>query len=144
MKNIETEIIIDSGVANVWNVLTNFDAYPIWNPFIKSIKGEKKVGQNLIVSIKPPNSKGMTFKPIITQLNANSEFRWKGKFLMPGIFDGEHYFRLFQLNVNQTKLIQGETFSGILVGLMSSMLNDTEEGFKQMNLSLKKECEKIG
>lgn len=142
MKNIQTEIMIKADISVIWNVLMDFKRYPDWNPFIKSISGEQKVGRKLTVFLKPPDGKGMTFKPKILTLDPNREFRWKGKLGIKGIFDGEHYFILEALNNNQTKFIHGEKFSGILVSLMGNVLEKTKEGFLLMNESIKRECEK--
>jgi len=142
MKNIQTEILINTDITKVWDVLMNFDKYPKWNPFITSIIGEPKLGSRLTVSIKPPGGNGMTFKPNILTLEANKEFRWKGKLGINGIFDGEHYFILeFQEN-DITKFIQGEKFSGLLVPFVGKMLDKTQKGFQLMNESIKKECER--
>ena len=142
MKKIETEIIISASPEKVWSVLTDFKKHQDWNPFIKSIKGEKLVGKNITVSIKPPDSKGMTFKPVIIKFVPNQEFRWKGKLGIKGIFDGEHYFVLEKGSDTQTRFIQGEEFSGVLVWIMGNALNKTQEGFNLMNEAIKKECEK--
>jgi hypothetical protein len=142
MKNIQTEILILADTAKVWNVLMNFDSYPKWNPFITSISGERKLGNRLTVSINPPGGKGMTFKPNILTLEANKEFRWKGKLGINGIFDGEHYFILESVDKDITKFIHGEKFSGLLVPLVGKMLDKTQKGFQLMNESIKKECEK--
>ena len=142
MKNIQTEILINTDINKVWDVLMNFDSYPKWNPFITSISGEPKLGSRLTVSIKPPGGNGMTFKPNILTLEANKEFRWKGKLGINGIFDGEHYFILEVLENDKTKFIQGEKFSGLLVPLVGKMLDKTQKGFQLMNESIKKECER--
>jgi hypothetical protein len=142
MKNIQTEILILADTAKVWDVLMNFDSYPKWNPFITSISGERKLGNRLTVSINPPGGKGMTFKPNILTLEANKEFRWKGKLGINGIFDGEHYFILESVDKDITKFIHGEKFSGLLVPLVCKMLDKTQKGFQLMNESIKKECEK--
>ena len=142
MKNIQTEILINTDITKVWDILMNFDNYPKWNPFITSISGEPKLGSRLTVSIKPPGGKGMTFKPNILTLEANKEFRWKGKLGINGIFDGEHYFILEVLENDKTKFIHGEKFSGLLVPLVCKMLDKTQKGFQLMNESIKKECEK--
>jgi hypothetical protein len=142
MKNIQTEILIYADIAKVWDVLMNFDGYPKWNPFITSISGETKLGARLTVSIKPPGGKGMTFKPTIWTLQSNKEFRWKGKLVITGIFDGEHYFILEFLKKDQTKFIHGEKFSGLLVPLVGKMLDKTQKGFQLMNESIKNECER--
>ena len=142
MKNIQTEILINTDITKVWDVLMNFDSYPKWNPFITSISGERKLGNRLTVSINPPGGKGMTFKPNILTLEANKEFRWKGKLGINGIFDGEHYFILESVDKDITKFIHGEKFSGLLVTLVGKMLDKTQKGFQLMNESIKKECEK--
>ena len=142
MKNIQTEILILADTAKVWDVLMNFDSYPKWNPFITSISGERKLGNRLTVSINPPGGKGMTFKPNILTLEANKEFRWKGKLGINGIFDGEHYFILESVDKDITKFIHGEKFSGLLVPFVRKILDKTQKGFQLMNESIKNECEK--
>ena len=62
---IKTEIIINATPEKVWKILTNFRAYPNWNPFIKSIEGQVTIGEKIIARIEPPEAKGMTFKPKI-------------------------------------------------------------------------------
>jgi hypothetical protein len=141
MKNIQTEILILADTAKVWDVLMNFDSYPKWNPFITSISGERKLGNRLTVSINPPGGKGMTFKPNILTLEANKEFRWKGKLGINGIFDGEHYFILESVDKDITKFIHGEKFSGLLVPLVGKMLDKTQKGFQLMNVK-NKNCSK--
>ena len=111
-------------------------------PFIKSISGIQEEGEKIIVSLQPPKGKGMTFKPTILKFEENKEFRWKGKLGVKGIFDGEHYFKLFEIGNNQTKFIHGEEFSGVLIPLMGKVLKNTKVGFELMNESLKNECEK--
>jgi hypothetical protein len=142
MKNIQTEILINTDITKAWDVLMNFDNYPKWNPFITSISGEPKLGSRLTVSIKPPGGKGMTFKPNILTLEANKEFRWKGKLGINGIFDGEHYFILESVDKDITKFIHGEKFSGLLVPFVRKMLDKTQKGFQLMNESIKNECER--
>jgi hypothetical protein len=142
MKNIQTEILINTDISTVWGVLMNFESYPKWNPFITSISGEPTLGNRLTVSINPPGGKGMTFKPNILTLESYKEFRWKGKLGINGIFDGEHFFILQYLDKYTTKFIQGEKFSGLLVPLVGRMLDNTEKGFQLMNESIKHECER--
>lgn len=141
MKHIETEIVISSTPDKVWEVLTDFEKYPDWNPFIKSVKGNRQQGEQLTVRIQPPESKEMRFTPVILKYKKNNELRWKGQLGMKGIFDGEHYFKLIDLDNGQTSFLHGENFSGILVPFMGKSLQKTEKGFEQMNVALKQRCE---
>jgi len=143
MKKIETEILINATPEQVWAVLTDFESFPDWNPFIRSIKGKKKVGETLEVDIQPPGGKGMTFRPEVLKFDAGREFRWKGKLLFPGVFDGEHYFILEKKSGNQTLLTHGELFSGFLVGMLGGLLSKTADGFRSMNEAIKTRCEQL-
>ena len=142
MKSLKTEIIINAPIAKVWQVLTNFKAYPEWNPFIKRISGELGIASKLEVSIQPKGQNAMTIKPTILDVQEEKEFRWLGHLFIRGLFDGEHYFQLEVLSPKQTKLIHGENFNGILVGLLMKMIGEsTLAGFEAMNKALKERAE---
>ncbi|MEJ8597479.1 SRPBCC domain-containing protein [Riemerella anatipestifer] len=134
-KEIKTEILINATPEKVWSILTNFDNYPNWNPFIKSIKGEVKIGNKIKVSIQPPNSKEMTFKPRVLAFETNKELRWIGHLLFKGLFDGEHKFELIDNGNGTTTFKQSEKFKGIFVGLLN--LENTKKRFEAMNKKLK-------
>ncbi|WP_439490197.1 SRPBCC family protein [Algoriphagus sp.] len=140
---IKTQIIINSTPDKVWTVLTDFDNYSNWNPFIKSIKGEPKVGSQITVSISSPEGKSMTFKPTVLAFDNNKEFRWMGKLLFKGVFDGEHKFELIDNGNGTTIFIHSEKFRGVLVNLFRKKLeNSTRQGFELMNHGLKNVVEK--
>lgn len=141
MKQLKTEIVIQARPEAVWAVLTDFEAFPAWNPFITSISGPQQVGGRLSVTIRPPGGQAMKFKPRVLTFDENRELRWKGQLLFPGLFDGEHYFLLQETADGQTRLTQGENFSGLLVGLFGRVLARTEQGFEAMNQALKRKCE---
>jgi len=141
MRELYTEIQISATPERVWSILTDFDNYPQWNPFIKSINGEFQEGGQLEVVIQPPGGKSMTFKPICLKFIANKELRWLGKLGFKGIFDGEHIFEVKEEN-GKTSLIQREYFKGILVPLFWSQLkSNTKEGFELMNKKIKELAE---
>ena len=144
-RHIETDIEINAPASQVWAILTDFARMPSWNPFIKSISGNLVQGARLAIHIAPPGSSGMHFKPTVLSVRPERELRWLGHLLVPGIFDGEHYFLLEPINEkNRTRLTQGEKFSGLLVGLLSGTLTATSAGFKAMNKALKQQAEKVG
>jgi len=137
-KEIKTEILIKASPQIVWSILTDFENYPHWNPFIKSIKGKVAVGQNIKVRIEPPDAMGMTFKPKVLTFDENKEFKWLGHLFIKGLFDGEHSFKLIENPNGTTTFIHSEKFKGILVPLFQKQLdNNTIKGFEAMNNKLK-------
>jgi hypothetical protein len=142
MHEVRTDIEIEATPERVWSILLDFSSHPDWNPFIRSIKGVARVGGRLTVSIQPQGGKSMTFRPTVLAVMPNRELRWLGRFLLPGIFDGEHYFQINQLASDRVKFIHGEKFSGVLVPFARSGLDGgTKAGFRAMNQALKSRAE---
>src|ERR1700744_6350081 len=117
MHRIATQIEFKASAERVWSILMDFPSYARWNPFVRSIEGTAKIGGSLDVHIQPSGSNGMRFHPTVLAVEARHEFRWKGKLVIPGIFDGEHYFILEPKSGTQLIFRQGEAFSGLLVPL---------------------------
>lgn len=141
MKQISTEIVINAPIEKVWEVLTDIGSYAAWNPFIRKIDGILQVGNQLAATIQPANKKPMIFRPKVMTVS-NYAFSWTGNLLIPGIFDGNHHFRLESINDNQVRFIHSENFSGILCVPLFSMIGDsTKAGFEDMNRALKEKCE---
>src|SRR5690625_4663623 len=136
---IKTEILIHSTPDKGWDVFTDFENYPKWNPFIKLVKGEVKLDNKIKIKIRKSHKKKIRFNTKIKILTVNKELRWLGHLWFPGIFDGEHKFELIDNKNGTTTFIQSETFKGFLVPLMKKQLeNNTKKGFEEMNMKLKK------
>lgn len=137
-KQIKTSITINASKEKIWKILTDFENYPEWNSFIKSVTGEIKVGNQIQIKLQ-----GMTFKPIVLTLKENTELKWLGHLWFKGLFDGEHKFKLTDNGNGTTNFEQSENFSGILVKLFAKSLEkETKSGFEQMNKELKIRAEK--
>jgi hypothetical protein len=138
------ETVIEASPERVWAILTDFAAYPEWNPFIRviEIEGDLRVGARLRARIQPSGGKGMTFRPTVLVADPGRELRWIGHLFLPGIFDGEHYFAI-RPRSDRTILFQhGEEFRGLLIPSMRKSLDrDTRRGFVEMNEALKARAE---
>ncbi len=139
---LQTEIEINASAERVWAILTDFIAYPEWNPFIRHIRGVPEKGAQLEVRIQPSGTKGMTFRPSVLVAEAGREIRWLGRLLLPGIFDGEHRFVIQPLADGKVLFRHSEQFSGVLVPLfLGKRMRATKRGFEEMNLALKTRAE---
>jgi len=142
MKEIRTEILIKANPRKIWEIFGDFGRYPKWNPFISSVKGMVSPGNVITVKLTPPDARPMTFKPKVLQITPPKKLRWRGHFLFPGLFDGEHIFELIDNTNGTTTFVQNELFNGILVPFLKRKLdNNTRRGFEQMNNKLKEKCE---
>ena len=122
-------------------VLADTGRYPDWNPFVERLTGELRPGARLEARIAPPGGRPLTFKPVVVRAEPGRELRWLGRFLVPGLLDGEHSFQLEPLPDGRTRFVQSERFSGLLVGLVRRTLRQTVLGFEQMNDALRQRAE---
>jgi hypothetical protein len=82
----------------------------------------------------------MSFAPVVLAARRGKELRWRGRVLLPGIFDGEHAFELEERG-GRCSFRQSERFTGVLVPLLGTALAATELGFQAMNAALKQQAE---
>ncbi|MBM9613830.1 SRPBCC family protein [Desulfobulbus rhabdoformis] len=51
MKVLETQIQIMASKENVWDVLTDFEKFSEWNPFMRYVKGRPQKGDRIMVCL---------------------------------------------------------------------------------------------
>lgn len=143
VRTIETGRVVDAPPETVWRVLTDFAAYPEWNPFIPQIEGDLQEGARLRVRIEPPGSRGATFRPEVVVLRPPRQLAWLGRLFVPHLFDGRHEFRLVPLaDGERTRFVQRETFGGLLVPILLDG-EAVRRGFETMNERLAERAESI-
>jgi hypothetical protein len=141
-KQLHTTIEIDATPEQVWQVLTNFAAYPDWNPFITRASGTARPSERLHLRMEPPGGRGVTLRPTVLEADPGRRLRWLGHVLFPGLFDGDHSFTIEPLGDGRVRVIQQEQFRGILVPLAAKSLDrHTLPGLQQLNQALKRRAE---
>jgi hypothetical protein len=117
----------------VWTILTDFAAYPDWNPLITYASGNWAVGNTVAIT-----AGGTKFQPKVLNFTVGKELRWKGKLFFKNIFAGEHYFLLTEKSDGTTTLVHDERFTGLLVAPFRKKLDtETRAGFIAMNEALR-------
>jgi hypothetical protein len=134
---LHTEISIEATPEEVWAVLVDLERHREWNPFITEAQGEVEVGARLQVRLAPPGGRPVTLKPTVTVVEPARTLEWLGHLGIPHLFDGRHRFELHR-DESATRVVQSETFGGILVPLFARMLRTkTLAGFEAMNTALR-------
>ena len=139
---LHTEIAIEATAERVWEILTDFAAYPAWNAFIPCISGSGTVGSRLDLQMRPPGGRSMQLRPTVLAAAPSQELRWLGQLGVPGLFDGEHRFRIEPLGTKRVRFVQEERFTGLLAPLVLRFIESgTRRGFEAMNQALKVRAE---
>jgi len=141
---IRTELEIAAPASHVWRILTDFPRYGDWNPFITEIAGELAVERQLQLRLSLPEGRDFNIRPRLLRCDENRELCWRGHFLFPGLFDGEHFFRLESVSERRTRFVQGENFGGVLVRFSGRTITRAARGFVYMNQALKRRAEAVG
>jgi len=142
MKEIVTEIDINAPSSKVWQVLTDFEKHPSWNPFIKKITGKPVKDAKLEVHMPDPQGGTMVFSPTVLAAEPNRELRWLGK-SEGDVFNGEHRFLIEPKGEDKVRFTQSERFTGSMVTRLEGWLDTpVKSNFEAMNRALKDRAEK--
>jgi hypothetical protein len=142
LKEIIARIEIKSNPEKVWKVLTDFELYKYWNPFIIKIAGPPIRGEKIEIELRTAAKKSRVYRPVITVVDPPRELRWYGKAILPLILDGEHIFTIKENGEHETIFTQKEIFRGLGAFLGNAkMFDDIRRSFQMMNSSLKLRAE---
>ena len=141
-RTIRSAIEIRAPLDSVWRILTDFSAYPEWNPHIRQVRGTPRVGGRLTIQSRPEGGRTVVLRPMVTTWSPPTELRWRGTFISRFLFSGEHGFKLEELDGTRVRFHQDEMFSGLLVPLYARLrLPKTRDGFAQVNEALRDRAE---
>ena len=140
---LRTEVEIAAPIAHVYAVLTDFEQYPQWNPFLTEVKvrGELVAGSTLSVEMSLPEGKTYQLEPLLTQVTENTELRWRGRFVAAALLEAEHFFFLSERGPSVTRVVHGQNFSGFLLRFGGNELTLAARGSVYMDQALKKRAE---
>ncbi|MDX2001432.1 MAG: SRPBCC domain-containing protein [Chitinophagales bacterium] len=140
MKQYHTSVIIEASAAQVWNELTNFSDYPVWNPIVGKLEGPMNEGSKISTFIVPLNN---TFSPVLCSFKKDREMAWKGSLVSRFLLQAHHYYSLEEYKHGRTELKHGEYFTGLLSYLLpKTLMGSMHEAFKQHNILLKARVER--
>lgn len=145
VRTVETVIDIAAPVERVWAILTGFDAYVDWNPYLVRIEGEPVPGTDIVVTSRPGgNGSEMTQSVKVVAVEPLRSMRWEGGLPDRGQFIGDHRFELRALSAGATRLRHYEHFGG---SLAEDILNRhglvIETSFNLFNQALKARAEAL-
>ena len=144
---IRTEIEIEAPPEIVWEIITDTDKYPEWNPYHTKVVRltnassyeTPKLHDKMQVFIHKPNGKKLDLKVSVLEIEKLKRFYWGGG--LPLIFKGEHRFILKPVNSCTTKFHQDEDFWGAALPFVPLGPIDIEKGYRLMNEALKTRAE---
>ncbi|GLF95639.1 SRPBCC domain-containing protein [Streptomyces yaizuensis] len=145
MRRISSTVHIDASPHEVWAHLTAFDRFHEWNPLLIRAGGSAEAGALLRLRLRAPGSgRETSFRARVLRSEPGRLLRWRGRFVLPGLFDGVHSFELHPVEEGDgggTRVLQYETLTGLLVPFTGTMHEALPAGFAALTDALKARVE---
>jgi hypothetical protein len=138
-KSSSTTTVVDAPRDEVWRIVLDFDAYPQWNPYLRSVEGRPREGGTLDVHVEPPGGEGQDVSASVTVFRPPRKLQWRSRLLVPGVRDLEYEVIVEPLGPNRAQVVQRARYEGILALLVDA--GETRAGLLQMSRALKARAE---
>ena len=138
-RELQTFIEIEASSEQVWQVLTDFEAWPDWNFADPGFSGELTEGAKVELTTAAPSGKTDQVKITLTSVVPNRQLSWESS--MPLLFKARHVYRI-EAQESGCTLYNEADFGGLLVPFIGKQL-PTEEMFNETNRRLKERVESM-
>jgi len=85
---------IAASAETVWEVLTEFERYPEWNPSLPSINGELRPGNTVSLTLGMPGRPAPKVKAKFGDVSPGRRLTWHGNVGADWLFAGDRDFRI--------------------------------------------------
>jgi len=131
------DLNVRAPVQRLWALLTDSSGFPRWNSTVTAIDGEIREGGRLRVHVP---STTRVFTPRVSGVVPNARMTWTGGF--SPIFKGVRTFELRSKQDGTTDFSMSETFSGLMLPLVSRSMPDFRPIFARYADDLRREAER--
>lgn len=141
MQVLDASVDIEAPAERVWDVLADTPRYPEWNPFVTRFEGELREGADVRVTVRAPGRSPVTFAARIARLAPGRELRWKGRWFLPGLFDGNHALTVEPLAEGRARFRTREEVTGLLLPFLGKAMRQSQAGFEELCRAVKARAE---
>jgi hypothetical protein len=140
-SSMHASVEINAPAADVWAVVADVEHYHCWNPFFVRAAGALEPGSTLELTMQPVGKSAQSFAPAVLEVAKGRRVVWRGRLVMPGLFDGRHTLVVEPLGAKRSRFTQDESFSGLFVPFAG--FDPYRAGWARMNAALKARAERI-
>ena len=142
MNKIHTEIVIHAPKEVIWDILTDYSAYPEWNPFIVRVFGGAGLGKQVLFVARFK----LAIAPVLARIlkfEIHKKLSWGGPGVswVESIFCAEHVFEIDEIEPGVCRFINKETMGGVVANTMWPIIQLGTPAYIAMNEALKERAE---
>jgi hypothetical protein len=141
---LHDEMIVNAPRPVVWKLLTEFEDYETWNPFLTDAEGTARTGSHIDFRQVLGETRSEIECDVISVKHLRKLY-WRCRdHAVPGLLDREHVFRLLPVSPegDRVRLVYDGRWEGVLVPFTE--IARRKAGYLRMIFALKERAESIG
>jgi hypothetical protein len=123
-------VAVEAPREAIWALLTQFDRYDEWNPYITGASGTATVGSTVELTFGAEGGDAKTENAKILIVRPQRKLEWRTRVVAPGILDREQIFRVIPLEDGRWAVLQEVRFEGLFA--LFANLDDDRAGLAEM------------
>jgi hypothetical protein len=127
-RSYRDAVVVDAPRAAIWSLLTEFDRYDEWNPYITRARGDASVGSTIELGFREAGDDTEVGTVLI--VNPFRKIEWRTRVVAPGVLDREQIFRVLPLEAGQWEVVQEVRIEGVLAPFVD--FDDDRTGLVEM------------
>jgi hypothetical protein len=133
-STVRQEMVVAAPRMRIWRLLTNFEQYERWNPYVVQARGDARIGNQLTFGTE----NGDELEPEVMDVKSQRKLRWRTRRLAPGILDEEQTFRIIPVGDGRFRLVYEGRIEGVLAPFSDTTAR--EQGYLRMLRALAREA----
>jgi hypothetical protein len=135
-STVREEMVVSAPRVRIWRLLTDFEQYERWNPYVVHARGDARIGNELVLTLGAEDSDEI--EPEVMDVKSQRKLRWRSRRLVPGVLDEEQTFRIIPLGNSRFRLV----YEGRIEGVLAPFANTSgrEQGYVRMLRALAREA----
>lgn len=142
MASIRAEIEIDAPAERIFEILTDLDAYPEWNPFTPQVESTLRPGDPVHLHVRL-RSKRLSHRVEYVSVNERpSRLCWGATFGARALLTAERCQTLTPIDQRRTRYVTADEIRGWLTPIvMRAFGHAMQRGFDAVAIALKQRAE---
>jgi len=142
MAVYRTAFPIRASADTVWEVLTDFERYPEWNPSLPSISGKLEPGSTLSLTLAMPGRPSVQVKAKLSTVEPGRRLTWHGNVGADWLFAGTREFLIAEQPDGTVRFTHVEDVRGALFPLFRAVMGSAiQRHHDALNVALTERAE---
>ena len=113
-RSYRDAVVVDAPRAAIWSLLTEFDRYHDWNPYITEARGTATAGSTIELGFRTGSAEVETRSAKVLIVRPRRKLEWETRVVAPGLLDREQVFRVLPMRSGRWLVVQEVRLEGVL------------------------------